>query len=54
VVDLIVDLAVSLRKSEEACSENRQIVTVDVYGHLFPGGDHHSKFAAGTAYLWPT
>jgi integrase len=28
------------------------VMTLDVYGHLFPGGDHHSKFAAGTRAIF--
>ena len=27
------------------------VMTMDVYGHLFPGGDHHDKFAAGSRAL---
>ena len=28
------------------------VMTLDVYGHLFPGGDHHSEFAAGTRAIF--
>ena len=28
------------------------VMTLDVYGHLFPGGDHHSRFAAGTRAIF--
>jgi integrase len=28
------------------------VMTLDVYGHLFPGGDYQSKFAAGTRAIF--
>jgi integrase len=28
------------------------VMTLDGYGHLFPGGDHHSRFAAGTRAIF--
>ena len=28
------------------------VMTMDVYGHLFPGGDHHDRFAAGSRALF--
>jgi integrase len=28
------------------------VMTMDVYGHLFPGGDHHDRFAAGSQALF--
>ena len=28
------------------------VMTMDVYGHLFPGGDHHSKIAAASRALF--
>lgn len=27
-------------------------ITADIYGHLLPGGDHHSKFAAGARAIF--
>jgi hypothetical protein len=40
-----------LRKVESTASSSI-VMTLDVYGHLFPGGDHHSKFAAGTRAIF--